>query len=141
MPDVMRGDVFLLKVGDGNQYPEEETFETIAGLRPTSMSINGSPVDVTHKGSGGWRALLPGGGVKTLTLTAGGVYMGDVSQKILRTLAMSGAIRNAQLDDGEDIVQAGFQFSNYEHSGGHEGEQQFSITLENSGIPAVAPVA
>ena len=57
---VERGSAFLLKVGDGAASP---AFATVAGMRTTSMSINGEAVAVTHKGSGGWRELLGGANV------------------------------------------------------------------------------
>lgn len=45
-----KGSAFLLKIGDGAPTP---TYETVAGLRTTQMSINGDTVVVTHKESGG----------------------------------------------------------------------------------------
>ena len=54
-----KGAAFLLKTGDGGSPP---TYETVAGLRTTQMTINGDTVVVTHKESGGWRELLSGAG-------------------------------------------------------------------------------
>ena len=56
-----RGSAFLLKIGDGAATP---TFATVAGLKTTQLSINGDAVAITNKGSGGWRELLSGAGVR-----------------------------------------------------------------------------
>ena len=50
-----KGSAFLLKIGDGESPP---TYSTIAGLRTTQLSVNGEPVAITNKDSGGWRELL-----------------------------------------------------------------------------------
>ena len=60
---VERGSAFLLKVGDGTSTP---VYTTVAGLRTTQLSINGDPVVITHKGSGAWRELLSGAGVRSV---------------------------------------------------------------------------
>ena len=47
-----RGSAFLLKIGDGSATP---SYATVAGLKTTQLSVNGDPVVITNKGSGGWR--------------------------------------------------------------------------------------
>jgi len=60
---IENGSAFLLKVGDGAAPP---TYQTVAGLRTTQLSVNGEAVNVTTKDSGGWRALLSGAGVRSV---------------------------------------------------------------------------
>ena len=64
-----KGAAFLLKTGDGGSPP---TYETVAGLRTTQMTINGDTVVVTHKESGGWRELLSGAGTRSVSVSAAG---------------------------------------------------------------------
>ena len=45
-----KGSAFLLKIGDGGLPP---TYETVAGLRTTQMSVNGDTVVVTLRRDGG----------------------------------------------------------------------------------------
>jgi predicted secreted protein len=130
-----RGDVFLLKVGNG---ATPEVFTTVAGLRPTSMDIDGAPVDVSSKDSLGWRELLPTGAIKKLDIAAGGVYTGGATQISLRALAISGAIQNFQIDDGTDIIECGFQVASYQQAGDHDDAQNFTIALQSSGVPVVS---
>jgi predicted secreted protein len=47
-----KGSAFLLKIGNGGNPP---VFSTVAGLRTTQLSVNGEPVNVTSKDSGGWQ--------------------------------------------------------------------------------------
>jgi len=66
-----KGSAFLLKIGDGGQ---PGAYTTVAGMRTTQLAINAEPIVVTHKGSNGWRELLPeAGGRAGLIAGAGGV--------------------------------------------------------------------
>ena len=58
-----RGSAFLLKIGDGSATP---IYSTVAGLKTTQLTINGDAVAITNKGSGGWRELLSGAGVRNI---------------------------------------------------------------------------
>ena len=64
---IENGSAFLLKIGDGEVPP---AYRTVAGLRTTQMSVNGEAVNVTTKDSGGWRALLSGAGVRSVSVSA-----------------------------------------------------------------------
>ena len=66
-----KGSAFLLKVGDGAVTP---VYSTVAGLRTTQLSINGDSVVITNKGSGGWRELLSGAGVRSVSASGAGVF-------------------------------------------------------------------
>src|SRR5690554_963152 len=121
------GNAFLLKVGN-NESPE--TFSTVDMLRATAMSINGEPVDITNKDAAGWRGLLDGGGVKSITITADGIYAGTETQKALRSRAIDGAVRNYQIVDGEDAIEGGFVVANFDLDGPLNEVQTYSVTLE-----------
>lgn len=126
-----KGRDLLLKEGDG---ASPETFATVAGLRPTSFTIDGETVDVTHKGSAGWRDLLPEGGTTSISISAGGVNLSaEDTISNLRDRAIAKTLHAYQLDDGEDVLEGDFQITSFEVSGGHDEEQSFSITLESSG--------
>ena len=66
-----RGSAFLLKIGDGAASP---SYATVAGLKTTQLSINGDAVAITNKGSGGWRELLSGAGVRSVSVAASGIF-------------------------------------------------------------------
>lgn len=132
-----KGRVFLLKEGDGGS---PETFVTVAGLRPTSYTVDGESVDVSDKDGSGWRDLLDGGGITSLSISASGIFeTAESTQSNLRSRAMDKSLNNYQIDDGEDILEGAFQVTSFEAGGEHDGEQTFSVSLESSGVVSVTP--
>lgn len=80
-----KGSAFLLKVGDGAAPP---LYATIAGLRATQLSVNGEAVNVTSKDSGGWRELLSGGGVRSVSVSASDSWDARLGQGRRRAAAV-----------------------------------------------------
>lgn len=136
----LKGKLFLLKVGDGST---PEVFTTVAGLRTTSLSINGEMIDVTDKDSGDqMRELLDGGGVKSMTVTGAGVFEDDASQTALEEKALSGEIANYQIAfESGRTYQGAFQVTNVEYTGEYNEAHTYSVTLESSGKITVTPGA
>src|SRR3546814_4146213 len=91
---IENGSAFLLKVGDGDAPP---TYRTVAGLRTTQLSVNGEAVNVTTKDSGGWRALLPCAGVRSVSVSAAGIFTGSDAEIRLRGHALAGTIDDYEL--------------------------------------------
>jgi len=130
-----KGSSFLLKDNSTG------TPATIGGLRSTSMTINGEAVDITTKDSNAFissgndkaRDLLQGGGVRSMTLSASGVFTDSSTENILRGFAFDGAIQNYDLifSDGSKISGA-FLVTSYERAGEFNGEETYSVTLESS---------
>ena len=130
-----KGSSFLLKDNSTG------TPATIGGLRSTSMTINGEAVDITSKDSNAFissgndkaRDLLQGGGVRSMTLSASGVFTDSSTENILRGFAFDGAIQNYDLvfSDGSKISGA-FLITSYERAGEFNGEETYSVTLESS---------
>ena len=130
-----KGSSFLLKDNSTG------TPATIGGLRSTSMTINGEAVDITSKDSNAFissgndkaRDLLQGGGVRSMTLSASGVFTDSSTENILRGFAFDGAIQNYDLvfSDGSKIAGA-FLVTSYERAGEFNGEETYSVTLESS---------
>ena len=130
-----KGSSFLLKDNSTG------TPATVGGLRSTSMTINGEMVDITSKDSNAFissgndkaRDLLQGGGVRSMTLSASGVFTDSSTENILRGFAFDGAIQNYDLvfSDGSKISGA-FLITSYERAGEFNGEETYSVTLESS---------
>jgi TP901-1 family phage major tail protein len=95
-----KGSAFLLKIGDGSATL---TYETVAGLRTTQLSINGDTVVVTHKESGGWRELLSGAGTRSVSVSAAGIFLGSNAEDAIRSHALAGTIEQYELsfEDGQ----------------------------------------
>jgi len=126
-----KGSAFLLKVGDGAVPPE---YSTVAGLRTTQMSINGEPVNVTSKDSGGWRELLSGAGVRSVSVAGSGIFTGSDAELRLKANALAGAIDDYQLSfESGETVHGRFLIARLDYSGDYNGERNYSLSLESSG--------
>lgn len=128
---IENGSAFLLKIGDGD---EPLAFETVAGLRTTQMSINGQAVNVTHKESGGWRELLSGAGVRSLSVSAAGIFTGSDAEARLRAHALAGTLDVYQLTfEGGEKLQGQFLVTRLDYAGDYNGERNYTLNLESSG--------
>jgi TP901-1 family phage major tail protein len=126
-----RGSAFLLKIGDGSATP---TFSTVAGLKTTQLSINGNAVEITNKGSGGWRELLSGAGVRSVSVAASGIFTGSAAEVQVKTLALSGALEHYELSfESGERMQGEFLVTRLEYAGDFNGERNYTIALESSG--------
>src|SRR5437870_12794363 len=92
-----RGSAFLLKIGDGAAPP---AYATVAGLKTTQLAINGDAVAITNKGSGGWRELLSGAGVRSVSVAASGIFTGSAAEAQAKSLALGGALESYEVRVG-----------------------------------------
>ena len=105
----------------------------IAGGRSDSIKINNEPIDVTDKGSAGWKELLNDASVRSVEMTAGGVLSGD------ELIAAALGATSALFDDYEIRIQGigtaagSFFFANLEVSAPHDGPGEFTATIMSSG--------
>jgi len=126
-----KGSAFLLKIGDGGT---PAAYETVAGLRTTQMSINGDPVNITNKGSGGWRDLLSGAGVRSVSVSAAGIFTGSAAEILLRDMALNGIIAGYELSfESGERMQGDFLVTRLDYAGDFNGERSYTISLESSG--------
>ena len=130
-----KGSAFLLKIGDGATPP---AYRTVAGLRTTQMSINGDTVVVTHKESGGWRELLSGAGVRSVSVSASGIFLGSEAEAAIRANALAGLVDAYELsfEDGAKL-RGRFLVQRLDYAGDFNGERTYALQLESSG--AVVP--
>ena len=127
-----RGAAFLLKIGDGGQPPSNHY--TVAGLRTTQLSITSDTVVITHKGSGGWRDLLSGAGIRSVSVSASGIFLGSAEEQIVRNHALAGTLEAYQLlfEDGSSMLGR-FLVQRLDYSGDFNGERTYTVQLESSG--------
>ena len=126
-----KGSAFLLKISDGGA---PASYQTVAGLRTTQMSVTGETVVVTSKDSGGWRELLSGAGVRAVSVSAAGIFLGSVAEAQIRANAMAGTLDDYQLsfEDGEKL-QGRFLVQRLDYAGDFNGERNYTLQLESSG--------
>jgi TP901-1 family phage major tail protein len=130
-----KGSAVLLTISDGEAMP---AYQTVAGLRTTQMTVAGDTVVVTNKASGGWRELLSGAGVRSVSVSAAGIFLGSAAEAQVRANAMAGTLDDYELsfEDGEKL-RGRFLIQRLDYSGDFNGERNYSLQLESSG--AVVP--
>lgn len=110
-------------------------FTTLAGLRATRVSFNAETIDVTSlESQGGWRELLSGAGVRSVSISGSGVFRDADTDERARQLFFDGEAPSFQVvipDFG--IVEGPFQVTAIEYSGSHNGEATYELSLASAG--------
>lgn len=126
-----KGSAFLLKVGNG---ANPVVYATVAGLRTTQLSINGEMVAITSKDSGGWRELLTGAGVRSVSVSGAGVFTGSAAETRLKGNALSGALDDYRLSfESGETMTGRFLVTRLDYAGDYNGERSYTLSLESSG--------
>ena len=126
-----KGSAFLLKVGNG---ASPVVYSTVAGMRTTQLSINGDTVVITNKGSGGWRELLSGAGVRSVSVSAAGIFTGSAAETRLKGNALSGVLDDFELSfESGERLQGKFLVHRLDYAGDFNGERSYTLSLESSG--------
>ncbi|HZF95771.1 MAG TPA: phage tail protein [Allosphingosinicella sp.] len=126
-----KGSAFLLKVGNGGSPP---VFATIAGMRTTQMSVNGEAVNVTSKDSAGWRELLSGAGVRSVSVGASGIFTGSAAEVRVRGNALAGVVDDYELSfESGERMRGRFLVTRLDYAGDYNGERNYTLSLESSG--------
>ena len=127
-----KGSAFLLKISNGATPP---VYNTVAGLRTTQLSITGDTVVITSKESGGWRELLSGAGTRSVSVSAAGIFLGSTAETRIRGHALTGTLADYELsfEDGERL-RGRFLIQRLDYSGDFNGERNYALTLESSGM-------
>lgn len=111
------------------------TFQTLAGLRATRVSFNAETIDVTSlESQGGWRELLSGAGVRSVSISGSGVFRDADTDERARQLFFDGEAPNFQVvipDFG--IVEGPFQVTAIEYGGSHNGEATYELSMASAG--------
>lgn len=133
---VEKGSAFLLKVGNGDA---SVAYATVAGLRTTQLSVNGEGVVVTTKDSGGWRQLLSGAGVRSVSVSGAGVFTGSAAETRIRGNALSGVLDDYRLSfESGETMTGRFLVSRLDYAGDFNGERSYTLSLESSGAVVAA---
>ena len=131
-----RGSAFLLKVGNG---ATPLVYTTVAGLRTTQLSVNGEMVQVTSKDSGGWRDLLSGAGVRSVSVSGAGVFTGSAAELRIKGNALAGTIDEYRLSfESGETLSGKFLVTRLDYAGDYNGERSYTLSLESSGAVVAA---
>lgn len=126
-----KGSAFLLKVGNG---AAPVVYATVAGLRTTQLSVSGELVAITSKDSGGWRDLLSGAGVRSVSVSGAGIFTGSAAETRIKGNALSGAIDDYRLSfESGETLSGRFLVTKLDYAGDYNGERSYTLSLESSG--------
>ena len=126
-----KGSAFLLKIGNG---ASPLVYATVAGMRTTQLSVNGEAVNVTSKDSGGWRELLSGAGIRSVSVAASGIFTGSAAEGRIKTNALAGVIDDYELSfESGERMRGRFLVTRLDYSGDYNGERNYALSLESSG--------
>lgn len=111
------------------------SYETLAGLRATRMSLNAETVDVTSlESAGGWRELLVGAGVRSASLSGSGVFKDAASDARARDVFFGMEAPRFQVivpDFG--TIEGAFQITSIEYAGSYNGEATYELGMASAG--------
>lgn len=111
------------------------SYETLAGLRATRMSLNAETVDVTSlESAGGWRELLVGAGVRSASLSGSGVFKDAASDARARDVFFGTEAPRFQVivpDFG--TIEGAFQITSIEYAGSYNGEATYELAMASAG--------
>ena len=128
---VQNGKDLLIKVDINNTG----SFQTMAGLRATRISLNAETVDVTSLESAGWRELLAGAGVKAASVSGSGVFRDQATDARAQQIFFNGEVPSFQvIVPSFGVIQGLFQITAIEYSGTYNGEATYDLTLASAGV-------
>ncbi|MDQ7018074.1 MAG: phage major tail protein, TP901-1 family [Robiginitomaculum sp.] len=136
---MQRGKDILLKLEDP---AGSSTFVSMAGLRARTISLNAKTVDTTNADSvGAWRELLPGSGVKSLSVSGSGVFTDTAADVAIRSVFFAQEARRWQLViPAFGILDGVMQIAALEYAGDFDGEAVYSLTLASAGNISFTPI-
>ncbi len=119
-----KGSAFLLKASDGAEPP---SYTTVAGLRTTRLTLNGSPAPLD--GSADFKGALV-----SVSVAGTGVFTCTAAETRIKANALAGYADDYELSFEEGHrLRGSFLITRLDYSGDFNGERTYTIALESSG--------
>lgn len=118
----------------GRSFLVRKAGTAIAGIKVSSVSFDGSPVDITKISDAGFQAMAGFSGKESLTIECSGVW--DASTVPDIALEPNGALllTDITIIDAKGATIAGnFFIASYREEGADDNAVQFSATFQSSG--------
>ena len=127
------GNNFLIKIGNG--ATPTETFTTIGGLRGASLSLANNLVNCSNISTGKWQKLVSSAGIAGIAIGGTGYFTDSAAEEALRSAAFSASANNYEIIFGNnDKISGAFIVAGYKRAGNNNGLEEFSVSLESSGV-------
>lgn len=135
------GRLVLLAIETGTEGAG--TYVSVGGLRDTTITVSNATVDTTSKESAGIRQLLDAKTLNSVSISGSGVFLNGAELKTIRDAALAGDHKNFRVTTAgtstAGVTYTGqFAITSFDETGAHDGEQQYSISLESSGTVTIA---
>ncbi len=113
----------------------DEQFQTIAGLRSKTITLNAEEIDITNQDTAQFKELLSGAGIRSMSLSGSGVFYDDITFKKCRTVVLSQALRNWKIivTSSLDYWTGCFKITSMEQGGEYNAESNYSLSMSSSG--------
>ena len=109
------------------------TFVDIGGIQTNSLTINNEAVDVTDKGSAGWRELKPECGILSASMSGSGFVTDAAGFDLAHAAMLAKTLVNMEVtSELGDSYEGLFQITSIERSGEYNGAETMSLSLESS---------
>ncbi len=132
------GKTFILSKGNEDGPPE--TFTLVGGMKTTGMTINKEQVDITTKDDSDFRQLLEDCGLKSLSVSAAGLFSDEAKINEMQVEVLAGTHANYKITSARgDSFEGPFELATFERSGDKVDAEQFTVTLESAGDIVYTP--
>ncbi|MEP6173676.1 MAG: phage tail tube protein, partial [Parasphingorhabdus sp.] len=82
----------------------------------------------------GWRQLLSGAGVRSVSVSGAGVFTGSDAELRMKGHALGGILDSYELSfEGGERMQGNFLVVRLDYSGDFNSERSYTLSLESSG--------
>lgn len=123
---------FILEVNTGTLLVPVWT--KICGLTQTGLTINAESVDVTDNCSDGWREMLEGAGIRSVSISASGNATDNAGQLFMTQAILDDEFIQARIKRGHGDQFAGmWHIPSNGFSAAHNGAETYEVTLESAG--------
>lgn len=123
---------FILEVNTGALL--EPVWTKICGLTQTGLTINAESVDVTDNCSDGWREMLEGAGIRSVSISASGNATDNAGQLFMTQAILDDEFIQARIKRGYGDQFAGmWHIPSNGFSAAHNGAETYEVTLESAG--------
>lgn len=115
-------------------------FTTLSAQTSSGFTINNESVDVTDKDGSGWRELLEGAGITSMSLTASGYTSDNATYTFVLGKVMANEHFKCRVVRGlGDEFEGMFMAESTGSTGEYNGAETFELSLQSAGAIAYTP--
>lgn len=118
----------------GRAFVVQRAGVNVAGVRTKSLTINGSPIDVTTDDDAGIRSLLDQPGQVDVSISVSGILLNDVlAQAALSTSDRTDLTKFLRPGSPDNGFSGQFFMTSYKETGEYQGAVTFEAEFQSSG--------